>query len=44
MKLSDLLESTETYYHGTTQQFSPGDKILPPSQTKNQSEKGRKKT
>lgn len=35
--------SEEIYYHGTNQQFSPGDTIDPPLVTGNISEKGRKK-
>ena len=33
----------EAYYHGTSTLFKPGEYILPPSETGNVSEKGRKK-
>lgn len=34
---------TEDYYHGTNKDFAPGDYIMPPSETGEISEKGRKK-
>jgi len=34
---------TEDYYHGTNKEFAPGDYIMPPSETGEISEKGRKK-
>jgi hypothetical protein len=39
---SDELEDL-VFYHGTSQKFNPGDYILPPSETGEISEKGRKK-
>jgi len=38
-----LTESYDVYYHGSTQQLSIGDYILPPDQTDTISEIGRKK-
>lgn len=32
-----------TFFHGTNQNFNPGDFVKPPSETNNISEKGRKK-
>jgi len=39
----EFYSMTETYYHGTNREFAPGDYILPPAETGEISEKGRKK-
>lgn len=39
----EFYSMTEDYYHGTNKEFAPGDYIMPPSETGEISEKGRKK-